>query len=192
MAKIVVTNHVSLDGVMQSPASPDEDPRDGFQHGGWAFANNDEVMARKMGERMSRPGALLLGRRTYEHFYSYWPKQPDNPITDVLNRRQKYVVSRTLSEPLPWMNSTLVKGDEVAALKERSEEDLSVLGSGDLLRTLIREGLVDEYVLLIHPVMLGSGRRLFPDGAPVGLELVEVITTTTGVIIATYRTKETR
>ena len=160
MAKIVVTNHVSLDGVMQSPASPDEDTRDGFEQGGWAFANNDEVMAR--------------------------------PITDLLNRRHKYVVSRTLAEPLPWMNSTLVRGDELAALKERSDENLSVLGSGDLLRTLLRQGLVDEYVLLIHPVVLGSGRRLFPDGTPAGLELVEVITTTTGVIIATYRTKETR
>ena len=174
MAKITVTNHLSLDGVMQAP----ED---------WAHPNTDDVMGAKLAERMARPGSLLLGRRTYEQFYAYWPHQKDDPIADLLNRRQKYVASRSLEEPLPWENSTLVSGD-FAALKESIDHDISVLGSGDLLQTLMRDGLVDEYLLMIHPLVLGSGRRMFPDGtAPLGLRLVESITTTTGVVMATYR-----
>jgi dihydrofolate reductase len=174
MARIIITNHLSLDGVMASPE-------------GWAHTNTDEVMGRKLGEGMASPGALLLGRRTYEEFYSYWPEQKDNPITDVLNRKQKYVVSRTLSDPLPWENSTLVRGD-LAALKERTDEDLVVLGSGELLQTLMRDGLVDEYLLMIHPIVLGSGARMFRDGGPpLDLRLVESLTSTTGVVIATYQ-----
>jgi dihydrofolate reductase len=175
MTKITVTNHLSLDGVMEFPEN-------------WASRNQDEIMGRKLGEGQQRPGGLLLGRRTYEQFYSYWPHQKDNPIADVLNRKQKYVVSRTLEEPLPWENSTLVR--DPTALD--TDEDLSVLGSGDLLQTLMREGLVDEYLLMIHPVVLGSGQKLFPDGAPpLEVRLVEAVPTTTGVILATYR-KETR
>jgi dihydrofolate reductase len=178
MTKITVTNHLSLDGVMEEPER-------------WAHANTDEVMERKLGEGMARHGALLLGRRTYEAFYAYWPNQPDNPITDLLNRRQKYVVSRTLSEPLPWENSTLIGDDDLAGLKERVGVDLSVLGSGELLQTLMRERLVDEYLLMIHPLVLGSGRRMFRTA--IGeLRLVESITTTTGVVMATYQPKETR
>jgi len=178
MTKITVTNHLSLDGVMASPEN-------------WAHARTDEVMGRKLGEGMASPGGLLLGRRTYEEFYAYWPKQKDNPFTDVLNRKQKYVVSRSLSEPLPWENSTLVRGD-LAAFKEQTDEDLVVLGSGELLQTLMAEGLVDEYLLMIHPLVLGSGRRMFPDGgSPLNLKLAESITTTTGVVLATY-VKETR
>jgi dihydrofolate reductase len=178
MTKITVTNHLTLDGVMEAP----ED---------WASANQDDVMGAKLGEGMQRHGALLLGRRTYETFYSYWPKQKDNPITDLLNRRQKYVVSRTLAEPLPWENSTLVREHELAAVKERAGVDLAVLGSGDLLQTLMAQGLVDEYLLMIHPLVLGSGQRMFPGGVPQQLRLIESITTTTGVLLATYA-KESR
>jgi dihydrofolate reductase len=143
-----------------------------------------------MGEGMARPGALLLGRRTYEDFASYWPHQKDNPFTEVLDNVRKYVASTTLSEPLPWKNSTLLEGDAadaVAALKQ-SGPDLGILGSGELIQSLRRRNLIDEYVLLIHPLVLGRGRRLFPDGAsPAELRLVSSVTTTTGVIIATYR-----
>jgi dihydrofolate reductase len=179
MTKITVTNHLTLDGVMESP----ED---------WAQANQDDVMGAKLGEGMQRHGALLLGRRTYEQFYAYWPHQKDNPISDLLNRRQKYVVSRSLEEPLPWENSTLVREHEISAVKERAGVDLAVLGSGDLLQTLMRENLVDEYLLMIHPLVLGSGQRMFPDGGPpLNLKLAESITTTTGVVLATY-VKESR
>jgi len=192
MGTITVVNNVTLDGVMQAPGRPDEDTRGGFAHGGWAMPYNDEVMGAKMAEHMashSGGGGLLLGRRTYEDFASFWPKQRDNPYTEVLNDTPKYVASRTLREPLPWQNSTLLAGDgaeEVARLK--AEKDLTVLGSGDLLGTLIRHGLVDEYVLLIFPLVLGVGRRLFPDDLPEQkLRLADSVTTGTGVIIATYR-----
>jgi dihydrofolate reductase len=196
MTKIVVVNNVSLDGVMQAPARPDEDRRDGFAHGGWAVAGGDEVMGRRLGEAMVRRGALLLGRRTYEDFYAVWPNAPQpNPFTERLNNTRKYVVSNTLSEPLPWVNSTLVSGDgadAVARLKRDlpSGDDLCVLGSGALLHSLIPRGLIDEYLLLIHPVLLGAGLRLFPDGAYAPLKLAESITTTTGVVIATYRSED--
>jgi dihydrofolate reductase len=193
MSRIVVINHLTLDGVMQAPAGPGEDTRDGFEHGGWAAANQDQVMGEYLGRGMAGgPGRMLFGRRTYEHMYSYWPKQTDgNPYTDVLNRAQKFVASRTLREPLPWENSTLLEGeaaDAVAALKQCEEKDIVVLGSGDLVQSLMARGLVDEYVLMIHPVVLGSGRRLFRDGsASSTLELVESLTTTKGVLITRYR-----
>ena len=190
MGKIVVTNHISLDGVMQAPGRPDEDRRGGFEHGGWAIADNDDVMGKVMGEGMAEGGPLLLGRRTYEDFYSYWPHQKDNPYTDVLDKTEKFVASRTLSEPLPWQNSKLLDGDApraVAELKERSEHDIGVLGSGVLVQSLLDHGLVDRLVLMIHPVLLGSGRRLFPDsGPPTALHLIDSVTTTKGVVIATY------
>jgi dihydrofolate reductase len=193
MSTIVVTNHVTLDGVMQSPASPDEDTRGGFTHGGWAAPYQDEVIFAKMAEGMARPGALLLGRRTYEHFAAFWPTQTDNPYTEVLNNTQKYVASRTLSEPLPWQNSTLLQGDAadaVAELKASRDGYLNILGSGDLIASLLPRGLIDEWLLTIHPLVLGSGRRLFPDGSPhTSLELTEVKPATTGVLIATYRRK---
>ncbi len=195
MGKIIVTNNVTLDGVMQAPARPDEDPRDGFTHGGWALPYGDAVMAGEMAKGMARGGAhggaLLLGRRTYEDFYAVWPSRTDNPYTSVLNNTQKYVASTTLREPLPWQNSTLLPGDAVEAvarLKEQSERDLGILGSGDLIQSLLRHNLIDEFVLLIYPLVLGSGRRLFPDGAaPATLRLVASVPTTTGVIIATYQ-----
>jgi dihydrofolate reductase len=191
MSKLVVTNHLTLDGVMQSPAAADEDTRDGFSLGGWAAPNSDEVMGRVIGEDMAHGGSLLLGRHTYEHFYGFWPHQTDNPFTEVLNSTQKYVASRTLEEPLPWENSTLLAGDvadAVQRLKEQPGKNIVVLGSGDLLQTLMRHQLVDEYLLMIHPVVLGSGRRLFPDGTTfTDLRLVESVPTTTGVVIARYQ-----
>ena len=191
MSRVVVINHLTLDGVMQAPGRPDEDTRGGFEHGGWGVPYGDSVMAGVMAERMAVEGAMLLGRRTYEDFAAFWPKQEDNPFTAVLNERRKYVASTTLEEPLPWMNSTLLEGDAaeaVARLKERPGEDLAVLGSGALVQSLMRADLVDEYLLTIHPLVLGSGRRLFTDGgAFASLRLVDATTTTTGVVIATYR-----
>lgn len=190
MGNLVVINHVSLDGVMQAPGRPDEDTRGGFEHGGWAMPDNDEVMGRVMGETMGEGGSLLLGRRTYEDFYGYWPSQKDNPFTDVLDNIHKYVASTTLKEPLPWNNSTLLGGDAteaVAGLKKQSGNDIGVLGSGHLVQSLMRNKLIDRYVLMIHPLVLGSGRRLFADGGPlVNLRLVDSVVTTTGVVIASY------
>jgi dihydrofolate reductase len=196
MAKLTVCNHLTLDGVMQAPGAADEDQRDGFEHGGWAVPYGDEVMGKVMSAGMARGGALLFGRRTYEQFTSSWRDRTDgNPFTDVLNNTLKYVASTTLREPLPWQNSTLLQGDAadaVAALKEQSTDDLMVLGSGELLQSLMRRRLVDEYLLTIHPLVLGSGRRLFRDGgAFTPLELVESIPTTTGVVIARYQPSAT-
>lgn len=190
--RIVVVNHLTLDGVMQSPSSPGEDTRDGFDQGGWAAANTDEVMNNFLGVgRSPGDGSLLFGRRTYEHFYGFWPKQmDDNPFTERLNRARKYVASRTLSEPLPWENSTLLEGDAadaVARLKEQPGPDTVVLGSGDLIRSLMQRDLIDEFRLMIHPIVLGKGRRMFgDDGALAKLHLAESVTTTTGVVIARY------
>ena len=195
MGRIVVFENVTLDGVMQAPARPDEDQRGGFRYGGWAIPYNDAVMGRFAGEHMSHRGALLLGRKTYEDFYAVWPNRTDNPFTEVLNKTQKYVASTTLQEPLVWSNSSLLKGDvaEAAArLKTQTESDMVVLGSGSLVQTLRNYSLVDQYVLQIHPLVLGSGHRLFPDGAYAALRLVDSLTTTTGVVIATYEVAEPR
>lgn len=187
MPSVTVVNHVSLDGVMQAPGRPDEDPRGGFADGGWAQAGNDPVMGRVMAEGMGRPGGLLLGRRTYEDFAAYWPRQTDNPFTPVLDATRKYVASRTLTQP-SWKNTTVLGGDAaeaVATLKQ--SEDLMILGSGELIRSLIGPGLIDVWMLLIHPRVLGSGQRLFAaDGPPAALHLTDSVTTTTGVVIATY------
>jgi dihydrofolate reductase len=164
MGKLIVINHMTLDGVMQAPGRPDEDARGGFERGGWAAPRTDDVMPEVLGKRMAQGGPLLLGRHTYEQFYDFWPKQRDTPFTEVLNNAQKYVASTTLSEPLPWQNSTLLRGDvgeAVAKLKKDSDEDIGVLGSGDLIQTLREHGLVDEYLLMIHPLVLGTGRELF-------------------------------
>ena len=189
MGKVVVIEHVTLDGVMQAPGRADEDQRDGFEHGGWAHARVDEVMGRVMGEGMARGGALLFGRRTYEDFFSFWPTQTDNPYTDVLDNTLKYVASRTLKEPLPWRNSTLLHGDAAEAVAKLKEgDDLGVLGSGQLVRSLMQRGLVDEFVLMTHPLVLGTGHRLFADGGAFAeLRLTDTTTTTTGVVIAKYQ-----
>jgi dihydrofolate reductase len=183
---------VTLDGVMQAPGRADEDTRGGFVHGGWAVANGDEVMSAVLGARMGAvAGGMLLGRRSYEDMLGYWNTQ-DSPFKDRLNNADKYVVSRTLREPLPWPNSTLLQGDvpdAVAQLKqEKSDKDLYVMGSGELIQTLMRHDLIDEYLLFIHPLVLGTGRRIFADGGPAAsLRLVDSTVTTTGVLIATYQ-----
>jgi dihydrofolate reductase len=191
MGRIVVFNSVTLDGVMQAPARPDEDLRSGFPHGGWAVPYADEEMGRAAGESSATAGGLLLGRRTYEDFYTVWPNRKDNPYTEVLNNSPKYVASRTMKEPLPWMNSILLHGDvaeTVAGLKSQLEKDLVILGSGELIQTLIDHQLIDEYMLLIHPLVLGTGMRLFRDGAAYSpLQLVGSRTTSKGVVIARYR-----
>ena len=190
MRKIVAIISLSLDGVMQAPGRPDEDRRGGFEHGGWATGYRDPVMMQVMGEGMSQGADLLFGRRTYEDFFAVWPGRTDNPFTAVLDNSRKYVASRTLREPLPWQNSTLLKGEAaqtVARLKEQPGPDMVVLGCGDLMQTLMRQRLVDAYVLLIHPLVLGRGRRLFDDdGLHTALRLVKSVPTTTGVVIATY------
>ncbi len=190
MSRVVVNTSLTLDGVMQAPGRPDEDPRGGFGQGGWALPYSDEVMGRVMGQGMAQGRPLLFGRRTYEDFAAVWPHRAENPFTAVLNHAQKYVVSTTLQAPLPWTNSILLEGDgaeSVARLKAQPGEDLVILGSGQLVQSLMRRNLIDEYVLLIHPLVLGSGRRLFPDGALARLQLLDSVTTTTGVMIATYR-----
>lgn len=193
MGKIVVTESLTLDGVMQAPGRADEDPRGGFPHGGWGNDYPDEVMGAEMAKGMARPGVMLLGRRTYEALAAHWPHQTDgNPFTEKLNRVQKYVVSTTLTEPLPWVNSTLLRPGAdlpkaVVALRDATDGDVAVLGSGRLVRTLAAAGLVDRYVLLIHPLIMGTGIRLFEDGMDrTKLRLVSSVPTGTGVIIATY------
>ncbi len=160
MGRIVVTTSLTLDGVMQSPGRPDEDTRGGFTHGGWALPYNDEVMGAAMDKGMANAGAILLGRRTYEDLHGFRPHQTDNPFTDVLTHSRKYVASTTLTEPLPWANSTLLHGDvaqAVAELRSRPGKDIVILGSGKLIQTLARHNLIDDYVLLIHRLVLGPG-----------------------------------
>ena len=172
---------------MQAPGRPDEDGRGDFKHGGWAapFAAMSEA-----GDAPAFTGALLFGRRTYENFYSFWPNQKDNPFAEILNNAQKYVASTALEEPLPWNNSILLKGDakkNVAQLKVGQDKDLLIFGSGVLVQSLMQANLINEYILLIHPLILGSGRRLFPDGGAFAtLNLQNTKTTSKGVVIATY------
>ena len=196
MGHILVFNHVTLDGVMQAPGREDEDRRGGFEHGGWARANNDAVMAAASGSGFPSTSGLLLGRWTYESFFAFWPHQPQpNPFTSLLDHSPKYVVSRTLTEPLPWKNSTLLRGEAaetVKALKKEAGLNLVVLGSASLVQTLVKHDLVDELLLFVHPLLLGKGKRLFgDDGGVKALHLAETKSTSTGVIISTYRRKET-
>jgi dihydrofolate reductase len=195
MARIVAFTSVTLDGVMQAPGRPDEDTRGDFRHGGWATKYADEESGELAAQGMANTEALLLGRRTYEDLLESWNKQ-GGPFKDMLNSSPKYVASQTLEEPLRWPNSTLLKGDvreAVSDLRDRPGKDIVVLGSGELLRGLMRDGLVDAYTLLIHPLVLGTGQRLFDDGVPnVGFKLEDQKTTSTGVIVATYSTSEGR
>jgi dihydrofolate reductase len=189
--KILAILNISMDGVIQAPGRSDEDTRDGFTRGGWAVPYNDEVMAQRMGEGMSSSGAMLFGRRTYLDFYGYWPRQTDNPFTPYLNQATKYVISSTLSEPLPWENSILLPGDPAASVAELKSEpgpDLGIVGSTRLVRSLFEAKLIDRYVLLIHPLVLGQGRRLFDDRGPAEeFELIDSVATTKGVMIASYQ-----
>ena len=186
-------NHVTLDGVMQGPGRADEDTRGGFTQGGWASRSvtPDDATGKAMGERMAAGGGLagwVFGRRTYEDLLATWNAR-GGPFKDGLNNSPKYVASTTLTEPLPWPNSTLLRGDTVAgvrALKAQAGGVLGIMGSGVLIGSLMAADLIDEYLLMIHPLVLGTGRRLFPEGVHVSLRLADSVTSATGVVIATY------
>jgi len=194
MARVIVSEFLTLDGVMQAPGDPEEDTRGGFEHGGWQLPLFDDALGAFVMGGIERAGGLLLGRRTYEIFAAHWPNQPDDdPLAPTLNALQKYVASRTLREALEWENSTLLTdvAADVAQLRVEAGGDLLVIGSGELVRTLMEHGLVDAYQLMIHPLVLGTGRRLFADGnTKVALRLVDSQTTTTGVMILTYEPTE--
>jgi dihydrofolate reductase len=189
MRSLVVSMFLTLDGVMQAPGGPEEDPTGGFTHGGWSVGYWDEPMGERMGEVMGGPFDLLLGRRTYEIFAAHWPHS-DEPGAEELNSARKYVASRTL-DSVEWNNSTLLEGDvaeAVAKLKQEDGPEIQVYGSGDLLQTLLEHDLVDEFRIMIFPVVLGTGKRLFAEGAvPAGLTLAESAMSTTGVFMATYK-----
>jgi dihydrofolate reductase len=190
--KIVVINNVTLDGVMQAPGRADEDPRGGFTHGGWATQRSgaaDPEIGAAMGARMSQSDGLLFGRRTYEDLMATWNSR-GGPFKDALNAAPKYVVSHTLVEPLRWPNSTLLSGDvvdEVTELKSRPGREIHIMGSGQLIETLVSHRLVDDFLLMIFPVVVGRGRRLFPGDDYLNLGLIEAKATSSGVVIATYR-----
>jgi dihydrofolate reductase len=189
MRSLVVSMFLTLDGVMQAPGGPEEDPTGGFTHGGWSVGYWDEPMGERMGEVMGGPFDLLLGRKTYEIFAAHWPHS-DEPGAEELNSARKYVASRTL-DSVEWNNSTLLEGDvaeAVAKLKQEDGPEIQVHGSGDLLQTLLEHDLVDEFRIMIFPVVLGTGKRLFAEGAvPAGLTLAESAMSTTGVFMATYK-----
>jgi dihydrofolate reductase len=188
MRKLVVNTFVSVDGVMQAPGGPEEDPTGGFEYGGWSAPFWDEQMGQVMGEFMGKPFDLVLGRKTYEIFAAYWP-HTDQPGAAELNRATKYVASRTLDN-LEWENSQRLEGDvgaAVARLKEEDGPELQVHGSSNLIQTLLQHGVIDEFRVWIFPVVLGSGKRLFGEGAPPAtLKLVDSQVSSTGVMIATY------
>jgi dihydrofolate reductase len=188
MGKVIVMNGVTLDGVMQGPGRPDEDTRDGFERGGWGIRYSDEAMVAKMGERMGGDRAFLFGRRTYEELLASWNAQ-GGPFKDALNNARKYIASSNPATRLDWPNSTLLHGDvpaAVADLKQRSSANLVIMGSGVLIGSLMAADLIDEFLLMIAPLVLGTGRRLFAGGTQASLRLVDSSTTSTGVLIATY------
>jgi Dihydrofolate reductase len=194
MGRVVVMNHVTLDGVMQGPGRPDEDTRGGFRQGGWAQRSataGDDAAGQAMAERIAAGGGLagwLFGRRTYEELLTHWNAE-GGPFKETLNNSPKYVAATTLSEPLEWPNSTLLRGDvagAVDALRQQSEGVLAIMGSGQLISSLMAADLIDEYLLMIHPLVLGSGRRLFPEKVGVRLHLTHSVASTSGVVISTY------
>jgi dihydrofolate reductase len=189
MRKLLVSTFLTLDGVMQAPGGPGEDDGDGFAHGGWSVHYWDDEVGRFMAETAGAPFALVLGRRTYDIMAAHWPHATEEEGATVLNEATKYVASR--SQPtLKWQNSVLIKGDAadgIAALKQEDGPELQVHGSANLIQTLLRHNLVDRYRLLVFPVVIGSGKRLFADGTvPSGLKLVDSRTSTTGVVMGTY------
>lgn len=191
MRKIAVLSFISLDGVMQAPGGPEEDTSNGFQFGGWTVPFATEDSGTFMTEQMSMPFDLLLGRKTYEIFASYWPKQdPTGSVAGPFNKATKYVVSATSPE-LTWEKSVLIDGDVVAKLQELKQQDgpmLQVHGSGDLIQTLLKNDLVDELWLKIYPLTLGAGKHLFAEGTvPAAFQLIESKTTSQGVIFANYK-----
>ena len=189
MRELIVNTFLTLDGVMQAPGGPQEDPSGGFEHGGWSFGYWDESMQATMGELMSKPFDLVLGRRTYEIFAAHWPYS-DEPAAEPLNRATKHVASKTLTTH-EWENSRLIEGEVpegVAALKEEDGPELQVHGSANLIQTLLEHGLIDELRLWTFPLVLGRGKRLFGDGTvPGGMELASSQVSSTGVTTATYR-----
>ena len=193
MRKIIVSEFLTLDGVMQAPGGPDEDRSGGFNHGGWQMPYFDEITAKAIIEGLTEAGGFVLGRKTYEIFAAYWPTAPAEvqAFAEPLNNLPKFVASKTLREPLAWNNSTLIAGDvakEVAKLKRQSGNDLRVIGSGELVQTLMKHDLIDEYVLMVHPLVLGSGKRLFREGgSSANLKLIDIKTTGKGVAIVTYQ-----
>lgn len=192
MRRISVTMSLTLDGVVQGLGRPDEDTRGGFRHGGWGPRYTDDVMLAEMGKGMAATGDMLFGRRTWQDFIGVWAHATDaNPFSAHLNAVRKYVVSTTLDDADGWQNSVLLKGDAqqtVGALKASDGPDLGVVGSASLVRSLHAAGLVDHYTLLIHPIVLGSGARLFDQTSPqTEFALISSVVTTTGVIIASYR-----
>ncbi len=194
MGKLIVTEFVTLDGVAQAPGGPDEDTDGGFTHGGWQAPLHDEEAGQVLFEDASSMDALLLGRRTYDIFANYWPNAPEEiPFTGLLNRVPKYVASRTLTDPLAWPGSTLVARDlaeGIASLKERHDE-VHVIGSLDLVQSLLRFGLVDRLNVWMYPLLLGSGKRLFAGGVvPAALRLTESVTYPTGSIHLAYEIGE--
>jgi dihydrofolate reductase len=189
MRKLIVNTFLTLDGVMQAPGGPREDDSGGFAHGGWSVNYWDEQMGQVMGEAMSKPFALVLGRRTYDIFAAHWPHATDDPAAKPLNDATKYVASRSQLK-LEWRNSVLIEGDAaegIAALKREEGPELQVHGSGNLIQTLLRHNLVDQYHLWVFPLVIGSGKRLFSEGTiPSGLKLLDSKVSTTGVVIGTY------
>jgi dihydrofolate reductase len=190
MRKIIAITQVTLDGVMQSPGGPEEDPTNGFTHGGWAMPFVDDAAKQVIGETIAGEFDMLLGRRTYEIFASYWPNQGDNPIAKAFNKATKYVVTRTLDQ-LDWKTSQRISGDVVDELRRLKASDgpaLHIWGSSELLQTLIAADLVDEYRIWVFPVVLGQGKRLFENGVPPRrLSLVATRSTPSGVLLNTYR-----
>jgi dihydrofolate reductase len=192
MGNLIVTEFVTLDGVAQAPGAPDEDQEEGFAHGGWQAPLFDEDSGNTMFEQAQGMDALLLGRKTYEIFANYWPKAPEDiPFTGLLNRVPKYVASRTLADPLAWEGSTVLAGDlaeSIRAVKERHDE-VHVIGSLDLVQSLLREGLVDRLNLWIYPLLLGTGKQVFAGGAvPTALRLTESVTYPSGTLHVAYET----
>ena len=191
MRKLIVLSFITLDGVMQAPGGPEEDPTGGFKHGGWVAGYFDGFLGNVMDRQMNKPFDLLLGRKTYEIFAAHWPyvKTDGDPVAAGINKARKYVASKTLKN-LDWSNSEIIKGDiptEVRKLKEREGPEIQVHGSGGLVQTLLKHDLVDELWLKIFPITLGRGKRLFAEGTiPAGFKLLEGEISPNGVIVATY------
>jgi dihydrofolate reductase len=196
MRKVIVNEWMTFDGVIQAPGHAEEDTDGGFRHGGWHLRYFDDISREWVVEGYAKVGGFLLGRRTYENLAAYWPTAPqeEQVIAQPLNTLPKYVASKTLTEPLEWQNSTVLQGDvaeAVAALKQQDGEDLHVIGSAEFVRTLIEHDLVDEFRVMIDPLVVGGGKRFFPDdGALRPLRLLDSQVTTTGAIIATYARDE--
>ena len=190
MRKLIVSTFLTLDGVMQAPGKTDEDTEGGFTEGGWQLAYFDDVFGQTVMQQFGSTDAFLLGRKTYEIFAAYWPHQPDDdPIAPTMNAFDKFVVTRTLDEA-EWVNSHIVKGDvptEIKKIKESTGKDIRVIGSGQLVQTLMENDLVDQYDVMIHPLVIGNGKRLFREGTPATkLRLVDNNVSTTGVLILSY------